>query len=91
MIHCPLCSGPVHPEGDTFVCEVGHKADRNSVARHAEMRLAGALWMAMEALENESSVLRRLGGAEGERFADEADSQTRVLRKFARTNAIQLN
>ena len=91
MIHCPLCSGPVHPEGELFVCEVGHKANRDSVARDAEKRLAGALWMAMEALDNESSVLRRLGGAEGQRFADEADSQSRVLREFARTNAIRLN
>ena len=91
MIHCPLCSGPVHPEGDLFVCEVGHEADPNSVARNAERRIAEALWMAMEALDNESSVLRRLGGDEGRRFADEADGQSRVLRDFARTNAQRLN
>lgn len=91
MMHCPLCSGPVRPEGDGFLCEVGHKADRHAVAKHAEFRLAEALWMAVQALDNEAEVLRRLGGAEGRRFADEADGQLRVLRDFARTNAVRLN
>ena len=47
--------------------------------------------MAMEALDNEASVLRHLGGDEGRRLADDADGQVSVLRDFARTNAQRLN
>ena len=90
-MRCPLCSGPLRPDGDDFVCEVGHKVHPDSVAQDSERRLAEALWMAVQALNNEADLLRRLGDDRGGQVADEADGQARVLREFAHKHALRLN
>src|SRR5688500_6104059 len=57
-VRCPLCGGPVH-EADPgrYACEVGHQGGVDDLERHADHRLAEALWTAIEALHNEAEVL----------------------------------
>lgn len=84
---CPLCGGPVHAAGGEFECEVGHRVDAARLSASSELRLAEALWMAIQALDNEADVLRAVGGTEGARFAEDAERQAADLRAFARDHA----
>ena len=88
---CPLCSGPVHQENGDFVCQVGHRVTAGHMADATELHLAEAMWMAIQALDNEADVLRALGGEKGASFANEAESQAHLLREFARTHAPSVN
>ena len=80
-MRCPLCNGPVHRSDGQFECEVGHKADDETMRDFTDTQLAEALWMAIEALDAEASVRRALG-TDG--FADKAEAQAQLLRDFAR-------
>ena len=90
-MRCPLCSGPVREVDGGFECEVGHRVGSDRMVRDADLRLAEALWMAVQALDNEADVLRAAGGDEGSRFADDAEQQARLLREFARQHAPRVN
>lgn len=85
-MRCPLCSGPVHQDDGAFECEVGHGLDGEELVEASARQLAEALWMAMEALDNEAEVLRAVNGADAGRFADDAARQSQLLRDFARAH-----
>lgn len=87
-MHCPLCNGPVHEEENGFRCAVGHAFTPEEMVEQTNTRLSVALWMAIEALDNEANVLRRTTGHEqAETWADEAAAQARTLRDFASDHA----
>lgn len=90
-MRCPLCSGPVHESGGRFECEVGHRVDGDHLTTAADVGLAEALWMAVQALDNEADVLRAVGDEHGARYADDAERQARQLREFARDHAPRVN
>ena len=82
-MRCPLCNGPVDEGRGQF----GDLVDAGQVRSGIDLRLSEALWMAVQALDNEADMLRVLGGADGERLADEAGAQARRLRDFAARHA----
>jgi hypothetical protein len=88
MMQCPLCAGPLHLEdGLVFECERGHQMDADQGRVAANGRVTTALWMAIEALETEATVLRTLvsaGGSDGDgsALADQAEADARLLRKI---------
>ncbi len=86
-MRCPLCGGPVHEDDGSYECEIGHRVDAAALLRSTERRLAEALWMAIQALDNEADVLRAVGGADAVGFADAAEKQARLLREFGRRHA----
>jgi hypothetical protein len=90
-VRCPLCSGPVHNEDGEFVCEVGHRVTDDDMAKTTEIQVSEALWMAINALENEAGLLRSLPDGKGMHFADIAETQARQLREFAQGHAITVN
>jgi hypothetical protein len=90
-MRCPLCSGPVHSEDRDFRCEIGHRVGAAELSRSTELELAEALWMAIQALDNEADVLRAIGGERGAQFADDAERQARMLREFAHQHAPRVN
>jgi hypothetical protein len=90
VVRCPLCNGPVHEEGDQLVCAVGHAFDRDDMAGASNLRLAAALWMAIEALDNEATVLKIVKGTDqlqAEAWSEEASNQAQMLREFAQKHA----
>jgi hypothetical protein len=90
-MRCPLCGGPVQSDGDRFACELGHEVGPGELRRFTDHQLAEALWMAVQALDNEAAVLRVLDDADGRRFADEAEAQAALLREFAHHHAPRVN
>ena len=82
-MHCPLCGGPVEAtDPDAFACAVGHVVASEALERHAELRLAEAMWMAIEALESEAEVLEATGtGGAGTGFAADARGQASGARR----------
>jgi hypothetical protein len=84
---CPLCGGPVHLEDDELACELGHKISPEEQLRAADHRLAEALWMAVNALDNEAQSFRLLASGDESGFADDAARQADLLRDFARRHA----
>jgi hypothetical protein len=70
-VPCPLCNGPV-PEDE-------------SSSRPPDSRVEIALWMAIEALDNEATALR-VGSShhDAARWADEAVEQVALLRGYGR-------
>jgi hypothetical protein len=89
-VRCPLCNGPVHEEGDAFVCAVGHEFHDEEVVQASNVRLSAALWMAIEALDNEATVLKIVKGSDqtqAEAWAEEASNQAQLLRAFAQEHA----
>jgi hypothetical protein len=74
-----------------FECEVGHRVDGERMSEATELEMVQALWMAIQALDNEADVLRALGGEEGAAFADDAERQGRQLREFARQHSRKLS
>lgn len=86
-MRCPLCSGPVHEADERLECEVGG----DEMRRSTDARLAGALWMAIEALDNEAQVLGLLARSSNHRFAEDAASQATLLRDFARRHAARVD
>jgi hypothetical protein len=90
QVRCPLCNGPVHEEGDLLVCAVGHVFEDEQMAHETNVRLAAALWMAIEALDNEATVLKIIKGSDrsqAEAWAEEASNQAQLLREFAQRHA----
>ena len=88
MLHCPLCDGPVHEEEPgRYACAIDHEVGREALERHADLRLAEALWMAIEALDSEAEVLRVVGDGQSAGLADDAEKQAAILREFARRHA----
>jgi hypothetical protein len=72
------------------VCAVGHELEPDEMVTATTVRLAAALWMAIEALDNEAAVLRIVRGADqarAEAWADEASTQAQLLRDFAQRHA----
>lgn len=90
-MRCPLCSGPVHADAGAFECEVGHRVDSVTLIRDSDLKLAEALRVARQALDNEADVLRAAGGADVQRFADEAEEQAKRLSEFASRHAPRVN
>lgn len=90
-MRCPLCSGPVHEADGRLECEVGHEVGGDEMRRSTDARLAGALWMAIEALDNEAQVLGLLARSSDHRFAEDAASQATLLRDFARRHAARVD
>lgn len=87
-MRCPLCSGPVHEVESGFKCAVDHAFNHEEMVEQTNLRLSVALWMAVEALDNEANVLRAATGhAQAETWADEAAAQARTLRHFASQHA----
>jgi hypothetical protein len=89
-MRCPLCNGPIHEEGDQLVCAVGHVFEDEEMVHGSNVRLAAALWMAIEALDNEATVLRIVKGSDqtqAEAWAEEATGQAQLLRDFAQRHA----
>jgi hypothetical protein len=84
-----LCNGPVHVEPDgEFECAIGHHFDGESMRGGVNLRLSTALWMAIEALDNEATTLRVLEASpDAARWAEEAAEQAQLLRDFARLHA----
>jgi len=73
-VPCPLCNAPLEADETN-----GHPPDT---------RLEIALWMAIEALDNEATALR-LGSSheDAARWADEAAEQVKLLRSFGPNQA----
>jgi hypothetical protein len=89
-MRCPLCNGPVHEEDDDLVCAVGHRFVDAEMLRATNVRLSAALWMAIEALDNEATVLKIVKGSDqtqAEAWAEEATNQAQLLRDFAQRHA----
>ena len=88
VLHCPLCNGPLRQEGDMFACVIDHKSTSAEVVRHTELRLAEALWMAVEALDSEAMMLRLLSDSpDAVQLAADAEAQRELLRQFGRRRA----
>jgi uncharacterized Zn finger protein (UPF0148 family) len=89
VVHCPMCGGPVHEEAPgVFVCVVDHEVTGQELGETAEHRLRQAMWMAIEALDSEATVLRLLSPtSEAEAYARDAEEQSELLRQFARRHA----
>lgn len=87
---CPLCGGPLHLENpDRFVCERSHELDRDEVATLSNARLSMALWMAIEALDNEAEALGLLArGDSADGRANQAAEDAQILRRIASTHAV---
>lgn len=90
-MRCPLCGGPVHEEGSAYECLVGHRVSGEHLTEYTDLKLSEALWMAVQALDNESDVLRAVGGPDAAGFADDAEAQSKLLREFARRHAPRVN
>ena len=95
-MQCPLCGGPLRFEDvQRFVCEREHELNPDEMRVAASTRVAGALWMAIEALETEAEALRVLAasglgrGDRGDRgngeqdLAEKAAADARMLRGLA--------
>lgn len=74
--------------GDGVVGE--HQVSDARMVEFTELELVEALWMAIQALDNEADVLRALGGDGAAAFADDAQRQTRQLREFARQHTMHV-
>src|SRR4051794_35524219 len=86
-MRCPLCCGPVHEAEGGFECQLGPRVDGDRLAGATDLALAEALWMGVQALDNEAEVLRALGDPGGDELADDAEGQKVLLRMFARRHA----
>jgi hypothetical protein len=72
-------------------CAFGHRVDPDDLVKSTELQVSEALWMAIQALDNEADVLRAIGGEEGRPYADDAARQAKLLREFGRANASGVN
>ncbi|HUR48311.1 MAG TPA: hypothetical protein VMY88_02115 [Acidimicrobiales bacterium] len=74
-----------------YECQLGHRVTSERLTRSADLKLSEALWMAVQALDNEADVLRVVGGSDAAGFADAAEEQAKLLRDFARRHAPRVN
>lgn len=90
---CPDCGGVLWQRGDgediDLVCRIGHRYNLDSLVEAKRSAVEGALWAGVRALEEDSSLMRRLSqlhaadGTARDRFLESArtnDQQSALLR-----------
>lgn len=55
-VACPTCSGPLSPEGQNWVCAVGHRFDMARLADDQSEAIIRTLWYSLRALEDRGIV-----------------------------------